>query len=225
MRAHSHMHSLVGALDRRQRDAGPARAQNDRRDDHVQSVKTTRRKETRNGIGATFDQYPAQSTGTERCKDGCRRKLPIGGGQPNKFNTRDRSSGLSFRGYKNATDTIFTKDSRFAAEAAVRVDDDAGRLPPGDAAYGQLRIIGYRSTDADNDPIDQSPQPVEVRQSGRPVDVFRVPRFRRNTAIERLTELADDHQLIDCAPAKRAENFIPGLRKGLVTGPENIAKL
>jgi hypothetical protein len=52
-----------------------------------------------------------------------------------------------------------------------------------------------------------------------------MPRFRRNAAIERLADLADDHQLIDGAPAKRAENFTPGLRKGLVTGPENIAKL
>jgi len=40
-----------------------------------------------------------------------------------------------------------------------------------------------------------------------------------------LTDLADHHQFIDGAPAKRAKNFIPGLRKGLVTGPENIAKL
>jgi hypothetical protein len=52
-----------------------------------------------------------------------------------------------------------------------------------------------------------------------------MPRFRRNTAIERLTDLADDHQLVDGAPTKRTENFTPGLRKGLVTGPENIAKL
>ena len=45
-------------------------------------------------------------------------------------------------------------------------------LLPGDPAYGQLRIVGYRSTDADNDCIDQSPQSVEVGQSGRPIDVF-----------------------------------------------------
>jgi hypothetical protein len=172
MRAHLHAHGLVGALDRRQRDAGSARAQNERRDNHVQSVKATCRKEARNGVGATFDQYSAQSASTECCKNSRGRKLPIGGGQPKELNARDRSSDLSFRSYKNATDTILTEDSRFAAEAAVRVDDDAGRLLPGDPAYGQLRIVGYRSTDADNDRIDQSSQPVEVRQSGRPVDVF-----------------------------------------------------
>jgi hypothetical protein len=52
-----------------------------------------------------------------------------------------------------------------------------------------------------------------------------MPRFRRNTAIERLTDLADHHQLIDEATPKRTENFAPGVRQGLVTGPENIAKL
>jgi hypothetical protein len=52
-----------------------------------------------------------------------------------------------------------------------------------------------------------------------------MPRFRRNATIERLTDLADHHQLIYQAPPKRTEYFTPGLRKGLVTGPENIAKL
>ena len=172
MRAHRHPHGLVGVLDRRQRNAGPARAQNDRRDDHVQSVKVACRKEARHGVGTSFDQYAAHPASAERCKDGRGRKLPIGGGQPNKLNARDRSSGLSFCGYKNATDTVLTEDPRLVAEPAVWVDDDAGRLLPGDPAYGQLRIVGYRSTDADNDRIDQSPQPVEVGQSGRPIDVF-----------------------------------------------------
>ena len=172
MRAHRHPHGLVGVLDRRQRNAGPARAQNDRRDDHVQSVKVACRKEARHGVGTSFDQYAAHPASAERCKDGRGRKLPIGGGQPNKLNARDRSSGLSFCGYKNATDTVLTEYPRLVAEPAVWVDDDAGRLLPGDPAYGQLRIVGYRSTDADNDRIDQSPQPVEVGQSGRPIDVF-----------------------------------------------------
>jgi hypothetical protein len=151
--------------------------------------------------------------------------VPIGSGQPKELNARDRSSGFSFSGYQDATGSVLTEDSRLAAKATVRVDNHAGRLPAGNPPHGQLRIVGYRSTDADNDRVDQSPQPMEVGQSGRPVDVFRMPRFRRNTAIERLTDLADHHQSVDDAPAKRAENFTPGLRKGLVTGPENIAKL
>jgi hypothetical protein len=98
--------------------------------------------------------------------------LPIGRGQPKEFNARDRSNRLSFFGYQDATDTIFTENPCLVAEPATRVDHDTGRLPPGDPAYGQLRIVGYRSTDADNDRIDQSPQSVEVGQSGRPIDVF-----------------------------------------------------
>ena len=151
--------------------------------------------------------------------------MPIGGGQPHKLDSRDRWGGLSFRGYQDAADAIVIENPRLVAEPAIRVDDDAGRLPPGDPAYGQLRVVGYRSTDADNDRVHQSPQPVKVGQAGRPVDVFRMPGFRRNTAIERLTDLADHHQLIDEAPPKRTENFAPGVRQGLVTGLKNIAKL
>ena len=172
MRAHRHPHGLVGAFNRRQRDAGPARAQNDRRHDYVQSVKAACRKEARDGVGTTLDQYPAQSTSTECCQDSRRRKLPIGRGQPKELNARDLSDRFSFCGYQDATDTILTEDPRLVAEPATRVDHDAGWLLPGDPAYGQLRIVGYRSTDADNDCIDQSPQSVEVGQSGRPIDVF-----------------------------------------------------
>jgi hypothetical protein len=172
MRTHLHAHGLVGALDRRQRDAGSARAENDRRYNHVQSVKATCRKEARNGVGATFDQYSAQSARTECCKDRRGRKLPISRGQPKELHARDRSNGFSFCGYQDAADTILTEDPRLVAEPSVRIDDDASRLLPGDPAYSQLRIVGYRSTDADNDCVDQSPQPVEVRQSARPIDVF-----------------------------------------------------
>ena len=100
MRAHRHPHGHVGAFDRRQRDARAARAQNDRRDDHVQSVKASRRKKARDGVGATFDQYPAHAASTQRSKDSRRRKLPIGSGQPKKLYARDRRSGISFRRYK-----------------------------------------------------------------------------------------------------------------------------
>src|SRR5262249_39349095 len=128
-------------------------------------------------------------------------------------------------GHQDATGTVLVKDFRLASEAAVRVDDHAGRVLAGNPPHGQLWIVGYRSTDADNNRVDQCPQSVEAGQSGRPVDVFGMPRFRRKTAIERLTDLADHHQLVDDTPAKRVEKFTPGLRKRLVTRPENIAKL
>jgi hypothetical protein len=41
-----------------------------------------------------------------------------------------------------------------------------------------------------------------------------MPRFGRNTAIERLTDLADHHQLVDKAPPERAENFTQGCGRG-----------
>ena len=151
--------------------------------------------------------------------------MPIASGQPKNLDSRDRSSRFPFGCYQDAANSILIEDPRFVAKTAVRIDDDAGRLRAGDPAHSQLRVVGYRGTDADNDRVDQGPQPVEVGKACRPVDVFRMPRFRRNTAIERLTNLTDHHKLINEAPAQRVENFTPGLRKRLVTGPENIAKL
>ena len=225
VRAHVHAHGLISALNRRQRNAGPARSQNDWRYDYVQPVKATRREETGHGVGATFDQYSAHPAITECGKDGRRRKVPIGRGQPKKLNAWDRSSEFPLCAHHDATDTILPQDLRPAIQAAVRIDDNADRLRTGDPAYGQLRIIGQRGTDPDNNRVDQSPQPVEMGKAGRPVDIFRMPRFCRNAAIERLSDLTNNHQLIDGAQAQRAENFTPGLRKGLVTGSENVAKL
>jgi hypothetical protein len=109
--------------------------------------------------------------------------------------------------------------------APFRIDDHTGRLRPGDPAYGQLGVVGYCRTNANNHGINQRPQAMQVGKARSTIDILRVPRFRRNAAIERLADLADNHQLINSTPAERAENFTPGLRKGLVTGPENIAKL
>ena len=225
MRMHRHTHRLIGPLDRRQRDAGPARTENDRRHDHVQAVETAGREEARHGVGTTFDQYPPQPARTKCCKNGRRGKVSVGGGQTKELDSLDRGSGFSFCSYQDAPDAILDENLRLVAETAAGIDDHARRLPPGDPAYGQLRIVGYRSTDADDDGVHQSPQSVEVGQSGRPIDVFRMPRFCRNAAIERLADLADHHELINKTAAKRAENFAPGLWQRLVTRPENIAKL
>src|SRR4029079_19249146 len=126
-------------------------------------------------VGTTFDQYPAHPAITECRKDVFRSKVPIGSGQPKKLDAGDRSCGFSFSGHQDATGTVLVKDPRLATEATVRIDDDPGRLRAGNPPHGYVMIVDYRSTDADNNRVDQCPQPVEVGQSGRPVDVFRMP--------------------------------------------------
>ena len=76
------------------------------------------------------------------------------------------------------------------------IDNDSRGLRPGNPAHGQLRIIRKSGPDANNDDIHQGPQPVQVHQSLRSVDVFRVSVFSCQPAVERLAGLADDHEIV-----------------------------
>ncbi len=111
------------------------------------------------------------------------------------------------------------------AKPAFRIDDDARRLRPGAAPHGQQRIVGDGGADADDDRIHQRPQPMQVHQARRPIDVFRVPGFRRNAAVQRLADLADNDEIVDGALAQRTEHIGPGMRKRLLASTEYIAEV
>ena len=69
MDLHRHPQRLVHARDRRQGEAGDARAQDDRRHDDVQAVEAAGGQETRQGLRAAFDQHAAQAAPGERLED------------------------------------------------------------------------------------------------------------------------------------------------------------
>jgi hypothetical protein len=47
-----------------------------------------------------------------------------------------------------------------------------------------LGIVGDGRADADNDDVHQGPQPMQMHQAPRPVDVFRMAGFSRNPTVE-----------------------------------------
>ena len=53
-----------------------------------------------------------------------------------------------------------------------------------------------------------------MRQSGRTVDVFGMPRHGRDPAVDRLSDLPDHDELVDRPPAQRAEPLFPRLGQG-----------
>jgi hypothetical protein len=59
---------------------------------------------------------------------------------------------------------------------------------------------------------------VQVRKARRPVDIFRVAGDRCDPPVDRLPDLADHDELIDGAPAQRAEPLFPRLRQRAVRG-------
>ena len=83
--------------------------------------------------------------------------MPIGGGQRQNFHPGRRRASRSFRRDQQAADAVTGKNPGAGRKPAVRVDDDARRLRPGDPPHGQLRIVGERRADANDDGIDQGP--------------------------------------------------------------------
>ena len=107
----------VGAFDRRQRDARAARAENDRRDDHVQSVKAARRKKARHCVGATFDQYPAHAAQPSAARMAAGERCPSAVGSRTTRRPGPEQQLLPSAVTSNATDTVVTEDPALCCRA------------------------------------------------------------------------------------------------------------
>ena len=66
---------------------------------------------------------------------------------------------------------------------------------------------------------------MQMNQSGRPIDVFRMAGFCRDPTVKRLADLADNQAIVHGAFAQRTEHIRPALRQRLVFSTEYIAKV
>ena len=74
----------------------------------------------------------------------------------------------------------------------------ASRLRARNPPHGQLRIVRERRPDPDDHGIDQGAQPVQMVKAGRPVEYSaNGPLGFRDVAVKRLTQLADNHNVVD----------------------------
>jgi hypothetical protein len=76
-----------------------------------------------------------------------------------------------------------------------------------------LRVIRERAVSSDDDSINQRAKTMQMRETGRPVYVMRMSGPRRGTAVERLTDLTDDDEVIDGSDAQGPEYLLPWRRK------------
>ena len=90
---------------------------------------------------------------------------------------------------------------------------------------GQLRIIGERRSNADHDNVDQRAQPVQVLDAGWTVDVLGMTGSRRDPAVERLTDLSHDYQIVHHPVPQRPEQIRPGLRQVLLSCTKKLDKV
>ena len=198
-------HRFVDALDRRQRKAGAAGAEDDRRHHDVQPVEAAGGEETRHGVGAAFDQDAAQAALGERRQDRGRRDLAVGLRQGDDLDVgRQRRAGAG-RGHDQAADAVRGEQPGAGRQPAARVDDHPRRLRAGHPADRELRVVGERRADPDHHRIDQRAQPVQVGKAGRAVDVVGMAGGGGDPAVQRLADLADHHQVVDL-PARSGPN-------------------
>jgi hypothetical protein len=172
MDVHGHTQCLIGTFDRRQREAGVPRTKDNRRYHHVQSIEATGGKKSRYRDGTAFNQNTAKPMAGQSGKDRGGSDLPVTCRQADCFNARRRCASRALRDDQQAACAIRSKDLGFAAQPTFWVDDNARRMRSGHTPHGEPRIVGEGSANAYNDTVDERPQPVQMGETRRAVDVF-----------------------------------------------------
>jgi len=81
MGAHRRTQRLIAAVDRRQREGGGARAEDERRHHDVQAVETSGGQEARDGLRAALDHDAAKAACRQAGEQRCRRDMAVVGRQ------------------------------------------------------------------------------------------------------------------------------------------------
>ena len=126
-------------------------------------------------------------------------------------------------GHDQAAHAIVGQQFGAGRQPPAGIDDDPRRLRAGDAPHRELGIVGQRRADADHHRIDQRPQPVQMGESGRPVDVVGMAGFGRDPAVQRLADLGDHHQVVDPAMPQAARKAPPRAPAAGRSAPETPA--
>ena len=174
-------------------------AEDDRRDHDMEAVEASRRQEPRYGIGAAFYEDAAQAALGQRRQDGGRFDPAACLRQRDDFDAgRHRRGGCR---HDQPAHAVRSEQLGVGRQPAARVDHHPRWVGAGDVPNRELRIVRGRSADPDHHGIDQRPQPVQMGESGRAVDVVRMAGWRGDPAVQRLADLADHDQAVDLAGA------------------------
>jgi len=213
VKPHRRTQRLVAARHRLERDAAAPGAEDDRRDHDVQPVEAAGREERRHRVRAALDHDAAEAALGERRQDRGRRDRAIGRRQAYALDPARQRGPRALRRDRQAADAVVGEHARIGVHPAARIDHGARRRWPADVPHGELRIIGQRGADPDHDHVDQRAQPMQMGESGGPVDVVGMTGLGGDAAVERLAELPDDDQIVDGAGLERPEPLLPGGRQ------------
>jgi hypothetical protein len=199
---------LFNTFNRVKDDARPTGTKKDGSNHHVQAIKTTGRKKTRYRVGAAFNEDTAKSHFRETSKDICRSHMPICR-RKGKHLDAGQDTRCSPCHYHQPSSPITVEQACRRRQTSARIEDNASWMRTVDAANRELRIISKGGSDSHNNSVNDRAKAMQMRKTGRSIDVTGIAAPGCDTAIERLSDLTDDNQLVDATRAQWSEGIFP----------------
>jgi hypothetical protein len=182
----------------------------------MQPIETARRKEAGDRVGAAFDQNAAEAACGQRGNDGGGANLTVAHGKPHDFDAGGKRCGRFDGANDEPAAPVGRQKPRGRRQSAARIDHDPRRVWALDAPDGQLRIVGDRRAYADDDRVNQRPQPMQMDEAGLAIDIVGVSARGGDAGVDGLATLPNHDEVIDLATTQWAENVLPRARQGTV---------
>ena len=167
---------------------------------------------------ATFDQDAAKAALGEHSEDRGGRDLTGARGNLRNFNILWQRGPDAFGGDNKPPRAVCREYPCVGWEPAARIENDTRGARAGDASDGKLRIISDGRPDPDQDRIHQSAEPVQMRQTSGPIDVFGMAGDRRDAAVDGLADLPDHNKVVDRSLPQWPEAVFPWMRQRTGSG-------
>jgi uncharacterized membrane protein YbhN (UPF0104 family) len=179
-------------VDWRHGKARATRANQQGRDEQVQSLNHAGFDELRYGNAATFDQYSRVTQRVQVSDDRFGRELPVGQQwQRLPPNVRGRVGQRYLRPDQvQRGGRVVLKESQCRRHAPTGVEHHTHGVCAADMAHGQLRVIGAGGARPHNHRIAQGAQPVQMHQTLMAVDVVGVAAFGGDAPVKALPQLS-----------------------------------
>ncbi|SDK15081.1 conserved hypothetical protein [Billgrantia gudaonensis] len=179
--------------DGRQRQAGPAGADQQRCHQQVQAVEHVGLEKARHRDATALHQHPRQPARGQQIEHVGRREAAIVEWQGEAGHVR----GLSVRPDDPFADQMqrgcggVVQQVQFGGHPAVRVEEHPHRVAAGHVAHGELGVVGGRGARAHHHGVDQGAQTVQMDPAFATVDVVGVTALGGNAPVQALAELSD----------------------------------
>src|SRR6266508_5450618 len=125
---HGRAHRLIEPFDRRQRKARSSGAEHNGRDQNMQAIKTARRDESGDRVGASFHENASEPALGQRGENSAGGKLTVVRGHRYEFDTGGRRCRRVGGGHDEPAGTVSRQYPRGRRQPTFWIDDDPCRV-------------------------------------------------------------------------------------------------